>query len=133
MIAKSPTGAIQLAMYERVRDDPGSVDIYDYTPEQAKRPYIVFGNAITTPDNTHSGFGWRTVVSLEIWAEERGFKEIDNIKNRLIGLFDHQQMALDGFHVVVVKHEFDQNLRDPNPRLRRANLRFIVETEQDRE
>lgn len=133
MITQSPTGVIQEAIFARIDQDPESPDVYDHVSEGAPHPYVVIGDTVTTPDNTHSGFGWRTIATLEVWVKERGYKQANAIKNRLVQLFDHQPLVLDGFHTVVVKHEFDQTLRDPDPRLRRAILRLVIETEQDRE
>jgi hypothetical protein len=131
--AKSPTGLIQQALFERIAADEQSPDVYDHVLEGADIDYVVIGEAFSTPDNTHSGFGFRTVATLEVWTKQRGFKRASDIKDRLLQLFDHKPMELDGFHVVDVKFEFDQTLRDPNPKLRRAILRLAIRTEQDRE
>jgi hypothetical protein len=136
MIARSPTGPIQEAAFNRASTDTAltedlGAEVYDYVPEGQPRPYVALGEAFTVPDNTHGKFGWRTTVSLEVWSEERGFKQVNEIKDRLIQLFDHQPLALVDYHTVDVRHEFDQNLRDPDPNKRRAIVRFTVRTEQE--
>lgn len=139
MIAKSPTLPIQEAFFERATNDPElaalGATVHDEPPEGAPRPYVIVGEApfITVPDNTHSGFGWRTTITLGTWIEERGYKLGHQIQDRLIALFNRRPLDLFGFHVVTVKHEMDLLTRDPNPRLRHLQVRFIVQTEQLRE
>lgn len=140
MIAETPDLLIQQTFFTRASTDPELVEtlgagVYDHPPEDAQRPYVVIGEDpfFTVPDNTHSGFGWRTTLTLGAWTEQRGFKTGHEIQGRLIALFNHQPMTLPGFHVVVVKHELHRLARDPNPRLRHTQVRFVIETEQDRE
>lgn len=135
-IAQSPTLAIQQAMYAAASADSEltgtlGADVYDEPPEGAKRPYVVFENLLTTPDNRHGAYGWQTVVTLAVWVEKRGYTDAHLIKSRLIELFDHQPLDVAGFHHVETRHELDQELRDPNPKLRRSLLRLRVITEQE--
>jgi hypothetical protein len=134
MTTRSPTLPIQEAIFERASNDDGlqalSAETFDWVEESAKPPYVVVGEAFTTPDNTHGSIGWITIATLSIWSKERGFREANQIKDRLIELFDHQPLEIDGFHTVEVRFEFDQTLRDPQPTLRRALLRLRVQTEQ---
>lgn len=131
----SPTLAIQEAMYERAAADAGlealDTEVFDHVPEKHRpRRYVVIGESFTTPDNDHSGRGWITISTLSIWTDERGFKVAHQIKDRLIELFDHVPLTVDGFHHVETRHEFDQLLRDPEPILRRAILRLRTTTEE---
>lgn len=132
---RSPTLPIQEAMFDRASTDPEllslGIGVFDFVPEGAARPYIVLGEAFSTPDNTHGGIGWVTIATFSIWSEERGFRQANVVKDRLIQLFDHQPMEVAGFHHVETRHEFDQMMRDPDPKLRRALLRLRVATEQE--
>lgn len=134
-MTEHPGLVIQEAIFGRISADPEllalGVQTFDYVPEGAHRPYVVVGEAITTPDNTHGAFGWITVSTLSIWSQERGFRQAHEIKNRLIVLFDHQPLIVAGFHHVETRHEFDQMTRDPDPKLRRALLRLRTATEQE--
>lgn len=139
MIARSPTLEIQTVFFERASADVELTEtlgaqVFDQPPEGEPRPYVVIGEDpfFTVPDNTHSGFGWDTTITLGTWTEQRGFKLGHEIQGRLIELFNRQPMDLFGFHVVVVKHQLDRLARDPNHRLRHTQVRFTVQTEQER-
>ena len=132
----SPTLPIQEAIYaialadDELKQTLGA-GVYDYVPEEAERPYVVIGEAFTTPDNAHGSIGWLTVSTLSVWSDERGFRQVHQIKNRLIQLFDHQPLEIEGFHHVETRFDFDQTLRDPQPTLRRALVRLRTATEQE--
>jgi hypothetical protein len=125
-------------MYERMTDDPdlmGMVTgVFDKIPEDELRPYVVIGEAIETPDNNHGQFGRQSVETFHIWSDHAGFSEGLRIKNSIIELFDHQPLDVEGQHVVSVRYEFSQTLRevfyDPEPNIRHIILRFRVTTEQ---
>lgn len=132
----SPTLPIQEALFERIRDDDViselGYEVFDYVPEdkERERKYVTVGEMFTTPDNTGGSIGWITIATLTVWSKERGFRIPHAVKDRLIELFDHQPMTVDGFHHVETRHEFDQLLYDPQPTLRRALLRLRISTEQ---
>jgi hypothetical protein len=132
--ARSPLLPIQTAFYQRMTGDPDLMQVvsgvFDEVPESEQKPYVVLGEAIETPRNNHGQFGRETVETLHVWSDHAGFSEALTIKNLLIELFDHQPLTVDGQHVVSVRYEFSQTLRDPNPDLRHVVLRFRVTTEQ---
>ena len=134
LTARSPLLPLQTAMYQRmVADDTlmGMVSgVFDDVPEGQAKPYVVIGEAIETPRNNHGQFGRETVVTLHIWSEHAGFSEALNIQNTTVELFDHQPLSVDGQHVVSVRYEFSQPLRDPDPHIRHGVIRFRVTTEQ---
>ncbi|MGH9204209.1 MAG: DUF3168 domain-containing protein [Vicinamibacterales bacterium] len=134
-LTRSPTLPIQEAIYDRASADDElkalDAEIYDYVPEDAPRPYVVIGEAFTTPDNTHGEIGWVTISTLSIWSDDRGFRQAHLVKDRIVQLFDHQPLTVEGFHHVETRFEFDQMLRDPQPTLRRALLRLRTATEQE--
>jgi hypothetical protein len=134
MIARTPLYPLQVAMYQRMVGDPDLssrvTGIFDEVPEGQQKPYVVLGEAFETPRNNHGQFGRTTVASLHIWSSHAGFSEALNIQNSIMELFDHQPLTVDGQHVVAVRYEFSQTLRDPDPDIRHVVLRFRVTTEQ---
>jgi hypothetical protein len=133
-----PDLEIQQAIFVRASADETitqafGAGVYDEPPEDAPRPYLIVGDApfTTTRDEAHGTFGWETVITVSIWVEERGFKLAHELAQRLVELFHRQFMELPSFHVVDVRLEMSQLLRDPsNPRLRRSQVRLRIRTEQ---
>lgn len=130
-----PEVEIQEALFKRAALDEileaRSVGVFDHVPETAFKPYVVVGEMFSISDNAHGTPGFVTIATFSIWSEQRGFREAHEIKDRLLELFDHQPLDVDGFHHVETRFEFSQTLRDPNPNIRRALLRLRIVTEQE--
>ena len=135
MIPESPMGAVQTAVYELLTADTALMGlvtgVFDEVPEGTRYPYVVLGESMEQPDNTHDGFGRETVETLHTWWDRRGMAQGKAIMSRLVELLDHQPLTIVGQHHVVTRYEFAQTLRDPNPKLRHGIQRFRVVTEQE--
>lgn len=132
--ARSPTGAIQDALYQRLSEDPDlGADVYDDVPEGAEGPYVDIGEAIETPAGSHDRYGRETTVTLHVWDRALRFGGVTDIGDRITELLDHQPLPLAGpWRTISVRHEFAQTLRDPNPRWRHLIMRFRITTEQEK-
>jgi hypothetical protein len=134
MIPVSTMGPIQTAIYQKLTGDAtltGLVEgVHDQVPEGQDLPYVQIGEAYATPRNSHSEFGRRTIISLHVWSDHKGFSEANQITSRLTELLDHQPLTVDGQHVVSVRQDFEQTLNDPAG-VRHVVIRFAVTTEQD--
>lgn len=126
---------LQQAMYTIAAADqdlkalaPGGV--LDEVPEQIAYPYVVLGEAIESPDNTHDSFGAKTDVAWHVWSDYRGMAEINTIGGRIQALFDHQRFDVPGHRLVVCRFKQLTPMRDPNPLVRHGIVRFTVVTEQ---
>lgn len=133
---KSVAAPIQAAAYERMSVDEAlltlaSGGVYDEVPEIVVYPYVVLGEAIEMPDNSHSNFGAKTDVAFHIWSDYRGYLEANTIAGRLVELFDHVPLTIVGHRVVAVRFKQNTPMRDPNPSLRHVIVRFQVVTEQE--
>ncbi|MFD6691108.1 DUF3168 domain-containing protein [Streptomyces bacillaris] len=138
-IPTTPAPAIQRAIYTVLTGDTELMNlatggVHDFVPEPAPHPYITVGEAIETPDNTHSGFGRQTVVTLHIWTRSRGHAPGLAILARVVGLLDHQPLAIEGQDHIATNYEFMQTLIDPAPPgdIRHIVLRLRVRTDQPR-
>lgn len=136
----SPALAVQTAIYTALTGDQQLMDllsgegVYDWVDGDPAYPYVVIGEALETPDNTHSGYGRQTPVTLHVWSRYRGYKQALEIAQRIIQVLDHQPLAVAGHHHVVTRYEFMQTLTDPDPsgQIRHVPIRFRVITEQPR-
>lgn len=135
--ARSPLAAIQRAIYQRLSDDEElGAPVYDQVPEDAPMPYVVFGEATETPSNWHGGFGRNSTHTLHAWSQQATFDEVNAIADRVVQLLDHQPLSLhdESWHVMAVRFEFAQTLRDPHPpHARHVPIRFRISTEQPEE
>lgn len=126
---------LQQAMYERAAADEALVamvsGVFDEVPETKVYPYVTLGEAIEQPDNTHSNYGAKTDVAFHIWSDYRGYLEGNTIGGRLVELFDHQPLEIEGHRVVTVRFKQTTPMRDPDPNLRHVIVRFQVITEQE--
>lgn len=130
----TPFGAVQEAIYGVLSGDAtlGALitGVFDHVPEGTAYPYVVIGEALETPDDSHDRTGRHTVETLHIWSDHRGFSQLGAIAARVVALLDHQPLTVAGHHHVVTRYEFGQQLNDPDPHLRHTVLRFRVVTEQ---
>lgn len=133
MSADVSLGVVQTAIYQALSQAPelAGVGVHDEIPEPAAWPYIVVGEAIEQPDNTHNRFGWQTLATLHIWSRYEGFAEANAIASHVTRLLDHQPLDVSGRHHVVTRSEFAQTLRDPEPGIRHVVLRFRIFTERE--
>ncbi|CAM5626641.1 hypothetical protein SMICM304S_06791 [Streptomyces microflavus] len=93
--APETTGPIQRALHAVLSGDEPLADliagVYDYLPEDVDYPFVVIGEAIETPDNSHDRFGRQTVITLHTWDEYRGYFRVQRIGARLVALLDHRR------------------------------------------
>ncbi|MFF0426909.1 DUF3168 domain-containing protein [Streptomyces sp. NPDC004520] len=136
MTSPLPLLAVQSALYARLKADAallGKVSgVYDFVPEDVAFPYIVIGEAIETPDNSHDRYGRQTVHTLHVWDQYRGFKRVLQIGGLVNALLDHQPLTIPGLAHVATRYEFGQPLTDPTPPgdIRHLVLRYRIVTEQ---
>lgn len=139
--AKDVLGPLQAALYALLDGDENLTDllghtgdrngVYDDVPENVVYPYVDLGETVSTPRNTHDGFGAESLVTLHVYVKARGNATAFPIVNRIRALLDEQHLAVAGHTVVSVRHEQTQTLRDPNPGIRHLPVRIRITTEQE--
>lgn len=132
--ARTALLAVQRAFYSRLSKDL-DVSVYDWVPEDAPYPYVVIGEATELADNTHDSFGRTLTLTLHVWTKGHGgfgpaLEIVDNIQRSL----DHRlDMELEGFRLVTLRLDQTLTMRDPDPLIRHAPVRFRVQVEQNAE
>lgn len=125
---------IQVAVYSRLTSDATLMalvtGVYDEPPESANMPFVHIGEMIETPRNMLAQHGRSTLMTLHVWTSGRSNKSGLAIAKRVTELLDRWEMTVPGQHVVSVKYEFSQTLRDPKPEVRHIPIRFRVTTER---
>jgi len=138
-VSRSPIHPVQVAIYRRLTSDTTLagmvVGVYDQVPEDKTKPYVRIGDHLSVPDNDLSSFGREITVTIHVWTEARGNAQGQAIAARIVELLDHQEQRLDvdGHRIVAIRHEFDQALTDPDPRVRHHVIRFRIVTAQEQE
>jgi hypothetical protein len=132
-----PLLSVQTALYATLTGDGTLMGlitgVHDgRAPEDVLYPYVVIGEAIETPDNSHDRFGRQTVHTLHVWDQYSGFKSVLQIGARVNALLDHQPLTIAGLAHIATRYEFSQTLTDPEPPgdIRHLVLRYRVVTEQ---
>jgi hypothetical protein len=137
---RSPLNPLQAAMVTMMKADATLTTliagrVFDEANPSETRDYVVVGDHLSTPDNTHDRYGREVTVTLHVWTKTPGAKRGQTIANAIIALFDHQPAALSaataGHDVVSVRNIFDQAMRDPDPEWRHHVLRFRIQTAQE--
>lgn len=133
---RDPAGPIQKALYDRLSGDTALLDlatggVHDHTPEGTTRPYVVIGEAVVTPDNTHDRYGHQTLAGIHVWTEARGHAQGLAITDRIVQLLDHQPLTVVGHQRVAVRFQQTQPLRDSDPQIRHVVLKFRISSEQE--
>lgn len=107
--------------------------VFDHVPEDAAYPYLVIGEALEEPDNTHDSFGRRLDEAVHVWDRVDGFARPMDIVAAIVALLDHQRTALTvaGHRVVSIRFLDARTLRDADPRIRHVPVRFRIHTQQE--
>jgi hypothetical protein len=136
LVAGDALEPLQRAMYERMTGDAtltGLVTgVFDHVPEDQAYDYVTLGEIIETADNRHDGYGRSILAIVHVWSKARGYGPGQAIKNRIVELFDHQALDVDGQHVVAVRFEQARTLTDPKEPgdIRHIPIRFRIDVEQ---
>jgi hypothetical protein len=134
VIADSPAEPIQVAVFVRASTDAAlatlGAAVVDDT-DGAPYPYVSIGEGTETADNAHDQFGRDSTITLHVWSSESGFQQANRIANRLVQLFDHQPLTVEGHRVVAVRALTLTRLLDPRePFVRHVAVPFRVVTAQ---
>lgn len=139
MTASDPADAVQVGLFTLLDSDVTMSDlttgIFDDVPEGQPHPYVVIGEALSTPANVHGRHGRQVVSTLHTWTRARSHRPGNQIGARLVALLAQGHAALDplvdGHSVWMVNHEFHQVLRDPDREIRHRIDRVRIWTSQD--
>ena len=133
-MAESTLSPLQSALYTKLTGNvpfmAAVTGLFDWVPEGTAYPYVTFGEAMATPRNAQDRFGRRTVETLHVWSKQQGMLQVANIMSLITQALDHQTLTVTGHDAVMVHHEFEQTLNDPDPEIRHGVIRFAITTEE---
>lgn len=104
--------------------------VLDFVPEDQPYPYVVIGETVETPDNTHDSHGSNSVITLHVWSQYRGYSQALTIATRLRALLEHRPLTVAGHRHVATYFVSQQTLTDPEPpgNIRHVPISFRVLT-----
>ncbi|MEV6544393.1 DUF3168 domain-containing protein [Streptomyces sp. NPDC051665] len=105
--------------------------VFDWVEEKQPYPYIVIGEAMETPANSHDRHGSEVLETLHIWDQNRGFAQSLTIAAHVIQALDHTPLTIVGHVHRWTRFVSLQTLRDPEPPgdIRHVPMTFRIGTE----
>jgi len=98
---------LRQALYNRLTGDAtlaGMVTgVFDYVPETQEFPYIYIGEFTEVSNHTFTREGRIVTGALHVWSEQKSDMELLEIVDRLTTLLDHNEFAVNGWHMVISK------------------------------
>lgn len=130
----SPSWNLQTAIYTRLSGDTALVttlgcDVYDNVPanmDASGFPYVVISEVNEGPNDTMGRTGRDLSVTVHIWSQYAGMKEVKNIQNRVDELLDRWAPTVTGWNATQMQQEFFENFMDADGVTRHGVSRYSV-------
>lgn len=120
--------AIQSAIYNTLRLDSvinGMVSgVYDDVPEGSSFPYITIGDDTAINAGSKSLDGIEYTLTLHVWSQYRGRKEVKEIMQRMYELLHDSDINVENANLVNIRQEFETSLVDSDGITRHGVMRF---------
>lgn len=100
------------------------VDVYDYVPENADPPYVVFNTGWLAERGELNRSVDRVWFQIDVWSDYRGYREAGRIARRIVRRLHHAELEIEGFQPIHILREQTHATRDPGGLLRRFALTF---------
>jgi hypothetical protein len=129
--------ALQQAIFAALTADAGLVAllggqrVWDDVPTRAEFPYVTFAQTSERDWSTGSEEGGEHAFTLHVWSRGGGRKETVEIMGRLRALLHDAPLALAGFRLINLRHEFSEARRDPDGETWHGTLRLRAVTEPE--
>lgn len=127
--------ALQRAIYDTLTGDTTLVGllngphVYDHVPRGTSFPYLTFGQSSERDWSTGGAPGHEHTVTLNVWSQARGRRQIQAIVAVMRGLLHEQPLTLDGHTLVNLRHDVTEVRREPDGETLRGVVRLRGVTE----
>lgn len=134
-MSASPVVALRKAIIARLSTDAAllaalsGAKIYDEAPRAIEPPYLLFADTQMRDWSTPESQGAEQFSTLSVISTQRGSREALDIAQRVVELLNEASLAVEGHHLVDLRHLALETRREHNGRLARVNLRFRATTE----
>lgn len=75
--------------------------VYDEPPQAKVFPFVEIAGSVNETDNTSDADGVQHTLTINIWSEHRGFKEVNQIARQVTDSLDLLQTSIDGMNVIL--------------------------------
>lgn len=106
--------------------DDASVSVFDDVPEETAYPYVVIGEETTSDFGTKTLDGVEHTISVHVWSQYRGRREIKEIMESCYNLLHNADITVEGASLINVRHEFATTLSENDGITRHGAMRFRV-------
>ena len=104
--------------------DSASVSVYDDVPENTAYPYVILGEETSANSGTKSLDGIEHTLTLHVWSQYRGRREIKEIMQSLYSLLHNTAITVTGASLVNIRQEFNNTLMENDGITRHGVMRF---------
>ncbi len=133
----SASWALQQAIFAALTADAelttllGGARVYDDVPERAEFPYVTFALSNERDWSTGSDDGSEHTLTLHVWSRAAGRREAHEVLGALRRVLNDAALALTGYRLVNLRHEFSEARRDPDGETYHGITRYRAVTEPD--
>tara|TARA_R100000808_G_scaffold48_2_gene291 strand:- start:415 stop:849 length:435 start_codon:yes stop_codon:yes gene_type:complete len=127
----SVQAAIFTALNGNVTWDSANVPVYDLPQPGTAYPYVLIGDDIDVPFDSHSTPGTSTDLTIDVWTKSEGRKDCKGIARAVDVLIDRvgdpPSFTVSGYKTVILRRLESRTLRDESPEgnvLHRAITRY---------
>lgn len=131
----SPGFELQKAVYAALTGDAalqallGGPRIYNDVPRGAGMPYVTLGETMVRDWSTGSDDGHEHLLTVSVWSEANGEREAHLVCSAVRAALHERPLALDGWRLVNLRHEFSEVRREADGETSRGLMRFRATTE----
>ena len=128
--------AFQEAVFAVLVDDAmltdmlGGLKIFDHVPEGTAFPYIAFSNLTSRDGSTATEPATECRLTLNIWSQELGKRQVLLIMQRIRTLLHDQNIAFSEHTLVNLREEFTDIAQQRDRKTLRGLIRFRAFIEQ---
>ena len=103
--------------------------VYDDVPPNAQYPYLTFGQSSQRDWSTGTEEGAEHLVTIHVWSRAAGRRQVHDIAAAIHAAVHDRPLALTGYRLVNLRHEFSESRRDGDGETYRGVIRYRAVTE----
>lgn len=131
----SPSWELQKSTFTRLSTDATLTTtlgcaVYDNVPQTAAFPYVAIGDVTEGPNDTMGRTGRDLDVTIHIWSQYAGMKQVKEIQNRVDQLLDRWAPTVTGWNATQMQQEFFETFLDADGITRHGVSRYSVHIHQ---
>lgn len=119
---------LQTSIYNALANDSALsaiiTGVYDDVPEGTAYPYVVIGEDTAINAGTKSLDGLEYTLTLHVWSQYRGRKEVKEIMARMYEVLHDADLSITNSVLVNIRQEFETTLMDGDGITRHGVMRF---------